>query len=131
MLLFSIMIRYFAFGSNLVPSTLQSRTLTPPWSSSKLDNPTPAVVPGWNVFFNLGNPAAASLEKCEDQVAEGVLYDLDVRQWALLCATEGVPLAYKIVSVQCVQTRDGKTVGALTLSSGKGTKNNPTSRRYW
>jgi hypothetical protein len=102
----SSMYRYFAFGSNMDPSTMmslrniQSRTLLSTASAGVL-------LEYQLVFENMGGsssllmsrlePSAASLRACSPghQPVHGVIYELTDAEFAKVGRTEGVPFAYQ------------------------------------
>ncbi|GMI42347.1 hypothetical protein TeGR_g11175 [Tetraparma gracilis] len=115
---------YFAYGSNLSPFWLSLRTLTPPQA------PAPATLPLHSLRINLG--AAASVEPSSSAV-EGLLYELPAAAWLALCASEGVPLAYRPVRVRVrlgVGGELGGEVEAVTFRSFKGRGSNKTEQWY-
>ncbi len=124
-----VTIRYFAFGSNLVPDVLQKRTL----SDRPLKKPTPVVVPNYSLEFNLGTAASLEREEGTRNPAEGVVWELNPKQFALLGMTEGVPLAYRYIFVDCVPlaTESKTSMRAITLSTGRGKARKRTTKRYW
>lgn len=106
-------INYVGVGSNLSRYVLTRRIGGEPISCE------PCVLPGMRLAFTAigfgGEPAFASVEEADDGSVEcqGVLYALSLPQFGLLCATEGVPLAYSVVPVLA---RTGcREVGASAL----------------
>ena len=98
--------KYFAIGSNMVPSTMTSLRNLSPLSA------TAAILPHYELLFNIpGNPfmepSAASVQKqtkittspndihpTGSNCVHGVLYTLTEHDFATLGRSEGVPLAY-------------------------------------
>ena len=114
---------YFAYGSNLNKDILEKRTLSPPTS---LPPPRPAKLKDYVLAINLGT--AASVEKCAGGECEGLVYELPPRAFALLCASEGVPAAYKLEVVDTTD-QDGKEVKAFAFVSGRGLVRGKTTKR--
>ena len=114
---------YFAYGSNLNKDILEKRTLSPP---SSLPPPRPAILKDYILAINLGT--AASVEKCAGGECEGLVYELPPRAFALLCASEGVPAAYKLEVVD-VTDWEGKEVKAFAFVSGRGLVRGKTTKR--
>jgi hypothetical protein len=95
--------KYFAIGSNMVPSTMTSLRNLSPISA------TAAILPNYELRFNIpGNPfiepSAASVQKLktiatddtnpQESCVHGVLYTLTEDDFAKLGRSEGVPFAY-------------------------------------
>lgn len=89
--------RYFAYGSNMVESTLTAlRQVTPL-------NATAAILPNYKLRFNIGgggglvalDGAAASVQAASGESVHGVLYELTPDDFTKVGSTEGVPLAYR------------------------------------
>ena len=132
----SLTISYFAYGSNLSKSILSRRTLSSsgPFASTEILPPKRVRVFGHKTVFNLGVPGSsvASLEESSSNDSEGLVWSLNARQWALLCASEGAGLAYSVKQVEGENIDDeNERVLAYTFTSGRGTENIPTSRRYY
>ncbi len=92
-------VRYFSFGSNMLRSVLEGRRGIVPLAR------TPAVCADHRLAFTaLGippfEPAFASLEPAAGRSCHGVLYTLALPDWLRLCASEGVPFAYRTIPVQ-------------------------------
>lgn len=130
-------INYFAFGSNLNPSVLAQRTLTSV-ESLIYEN---AFLKDYKLVFDVGapfgrGPQAASVVPAHGGSTHGVLYRMDPSKFALLLASEGVPLAYKSVSCKVqLYTGSKKVVNAQTLGSLSSIDNGSVqsgkpSRRY-
>lgn len=86
--------RYFAFGSNMVETTLTALRQVQPL------NATAAILPDYKLRFNIGgggfiDGAAASVEASRGDAVHGVLYDLTPQDFCKVGNTEGVPLAYR------------------------------------
>ena len=139
---------YFAFGANLDQSILSRRVL----ATSELSS-FPATLEDYRLSFNVGvglltdSPSYASVvpmggtsssSSCSGSssgsMVHGVVYELTLPQWSLLCASEGVPVAYKpkVVQVNAYCFKRGK-VNAYTLLSSRqekaGQEGRP-SKRY-
>mmetsp|Transcript_17440 Transcript_17440/g.37687 ORF Transcript_17440/g.37687 Transcript_17440/m.37687 type:complete len:258 (+) Transcript_17440:193-966(+) len=109
---------YFAFGSNMASSTMINlRNITPLASSA-------AILPSHALRFNIPGmpgvePSSAAVEPvdvkeqiAEDEVVHGVLYKLSESDFATICQTEGVPLAYSLHRCRVVPfVGDGNTAG--------------------
>jgi len=111
------------YGSNLDPATLKLRTNTPVLS----EEARPVVLNDYALTINRGT--AASVEPSAGARVEGLLYTLSPRTFAQLCATEGVPLAYRMEQVD-VADNEGTVIDCLTFISGRGLQTNKTSKRY-
>lgn len=133
----SFYIYYFAFGSNLNPSVLAQRTLT---SENSL-NYENAVLENYKLVFDVGapfGPQAASVipVKGAETHVHGVLYRMKPSAFALLLASEGVPLVYKLLTCKVkLYTGAKKVVNAQTLGSmsdidNSNVQNGKPSRRY-
>jgi hypothetical protein len=86
--------RYFAYGSNMVASTLTALRQVHPISASA------AILPDYRLRFNIGgmdlvDGAAASVQACSGEQVHGVVYELTPKDFARVGSTEGVPLAYR------------------------------------
>ena len=86
--------RYFAFGSNMVETTLTAIRQVQPLNASA------AILPDYRLRFNIGgggilDGAAASVESSRGEYVHGVLYDLTEEDFAKVGNTEGVPLVYR------------------------------------
>ena len=106
-------IRYFAYGSNLATSVREGRRGLRPLSSA------PGFVRDHRLAFNLpgmgpAEPAFASIQPEPGEECHGGLFELSLMDWSRLCASEGVPFAYRVASVD-VQCYDGASVPAYTL----------------
>mmetsp|Transcript_20721 Transcript_20721/g.38033 ORF Transcript_20721/g.38033 Transcript_20721/m.38033 type:complete len:273 (+) Transcript_20721:239-1057(+) len=114
---------YFAFGSNMASSTMINLRNISPLASSA------AILPGHALRFNIPGvpgvePSSASveptnsdaIEKEQEVVVHGVLYKLTEEDFATICQTEGVPLAYSLHRCRVVPyVGDGKTAGEDAL----------------
>ena len=131
---------YFAFGANLDQSVLSRRVL----AASEL-RPFPATLDNYRLAFNIRagllteSPSYASIVPVDkasssSSMVHGVVYELTLPQWSLLCASEGVPLAYtpKVVQVNAYCTKRGKLNAYTLLSSRKSTSSQEgrPSERY-
>jgi hypothetical protein len=86
--------RYFAFGSNMVESTLTALRQVYPL------NATAAILPDYKLRFNIGGGgllegAAASVESAPGQNVHGILYTLTPQDFSRVGITEGIPLVYR------------------------------------
>ena len=134
---------YFAFGANLDEGILSRRVLATPddlsWFPARLDN--------YKLSFNIGGtnlimespsyasvvPAQAISSSSSSSSVHGVIYELTLPQWGLLCASEGVPLAYVPKVVECNAYTERGRVNAYTLMPsrmGLGSKEGRPSKRY-
>ncbi len=115
--------RYFAFGANMHPATLQRRSVC-------VENPRPARLPDHRLVFDnpalpLLEPAFASVAPADDEVW-GVAYEMRPEHLARLGGFEGN--AYRDVEVEV--EIDGAPVLARTyVTRGPGVTRRP-SRRY-
>lgn len=98
---------------NMKSSVLQRRV----GAASPL-NARPGVVRDYTLEFTLPGfglePAFASCAPALGEVCHGVVYTLSVPQWLRVCATEGVPAAYRIETVP-VECYDGSRMDVYTL----------------
>jgi hypothetical protein len=86
--------QYFAYGSNMVASTLTALRQVHPLNASA------AILPDYSLRFNLGgialiDGAAASVSAGTGKQVHGVVYELTPTDFARVGSTEGVPLAYR------------------------------------
>jgi len=110
---------YFAFGSNMASSTMTNLRGLSPLAS------TAAVLPSHKLRFNLPGapliePSSASVEPSsgDGDIVHGVLYTLSEDDFATVCRTEGVPLAYVLHRCNVVTyIGDGETAGLDALQS--------------
>lgn len=115
--------RYFAFGANVHPATLDRRGITPRrFASARLD--------GYRLVFDTPGipwfePAFASLAQGDDHVW-GVLYELSVADLARLRSFEGS--AYLEIGVE-VESGGGR-VPARTFVTAERPRERAPSRRY-
>lgn len=85
---------YFAYGSNVLPSTMESlRRLNP-------IKATAAILPDYQLRFDGDarsrlEPSAAFVTPCRGKEVHGVLYTLTVQDFATVGFTEGIPFAYR------------------------------------
>lgn len=108
-------VKYLGIGSNVDPNVMRARIGSTPvrWE--------PALVREHRLAFTaLGagsEPAFASIEPTKGREIDechGVLYTLTIGQLVRLCASEGVPFAYDLVSVPC-ETYSGRFTGACAF----------------
>lgn len=123
-------VRYFAYGANLAASVREGRRGLSPLSSE------PGFVRGERLAFNVpgmgpAEPAFASIQKSDqpDEECHGGCFELTVADWLKVCATEGVPFAYRVRSVN-VNLYNGQTVPAFTLDGNGLPFQMPPSARY-
>mmetsp|Transcript_4922 Transcript_4922/g.13004 ORF Transcript_4922/g.13004 Transcript_4922/m.13004 type:complete len:249 (-) Transcript_4922:1290-2036(-) len=139
--------RYFAYGSNLVPSTMMALRQLDPIDA------TAAVLPNYRLVFRGANlpgveSSAAFIEPCHDdataQCVHGVLYTLSAADFATVGNTEGVPFAYRWQSCDvfpyigdaAYAGRDAMNgdasacLSAFTLISGRSIPSSPPSSSY-
>ena len=122
---------YFAYGSNMCSSTMINLRNLSPLAS------TAAVLPAHTLRFNipglpLVEPSSASVEPIvgmdknkimdvgaiieRDELVHGVLYKLSEKDFAAVCSTEGVPLAYSLHRCRAIPyTGDGLRAGEESL----------------
>ena len=106
-------IRYFAYGSNLATSVREGRRGLRPLSTA------PGFVRDHRLAFDLpgmgpAEPAFASIRPAAGEECHGGLFELSLMDWSRLCASEGVPFAYRVAEVD-VQRYDGASAPAFTL----------------
>lgn len=108
---------YFAFGSNMVESTLTALRQVKPL------NATAAILPDYRLRFNIGgggrlDGAAASVEAAPGRnEVHGVLYELTPDDFAKVGLTEGVPLAYRWQQCRVYPyVGDGESAGKTAVS---------------
>jgi hypothetical protein len=97
--------RYFGYGSNMCLETMTSLRGLSPLAYS------PAVLDDYELVFDvpgvpLVEPCWASVQaaaKGQKQQVHGILYDLTPEEFAKVCQTEGVPVAYQLQRLK-VQT---------------------------
>jgi hypothetical protein len=92
--------RYFAFGSNLLPETMEWLRGIPVRddAASGLGS-RPAILPEFELAFDVPGvpgiePSAASARPCSGSSLHGVVYDLSAAEFAAVGQTEGVPFTY-------------------------------------
>lgn len=125
-------VKYFAFGSNLAASVREGRRGLRPVSSS------PGLVRRARLAFNMGTgfgpePAFASLMPAsEADECHGAVYELTLADWVKLCASEGVPAAYRVIQVDVEDYGRESAEPAYTLTSGllSSPVDMPPSERY-
>jgi hypothetical protein len=125
------LITYFAYGANLDKDTMTRRIL----ASSSLPSYN-GVVEGHRLAFNVPDlplgPAAASIVKSESDKVHGVCYELTLPQYLLLCASEGVPIAYRGTTVMVKpygeDTRRPVRAYAMGVSNTRATERQPSQR---
>ena len=109
-------VNYFAYGSNLAAAVREGRRGLSPISQ------TPGVVRDYKLAFNVRGfsarePAFASIAAAPGDECHGGVYELSLRDWATVCATEGVPFAYRVVQVEVEPYAGGEAVQAWTLDA--------------
>jgi hypothetical protein len=110
--------RYFAFGSNVLPSTMTAlRNLKP------IDS-TAGILPNYELRFDGGagipgiEPSAAFANSRENATVHGVLYTLTPEDFAQVGRTEGVPFAYRWRRCQVhPYVGDGESAGHLAMET--------------
>jgi|AntAceMinimDraft_1070359.scaffolds.fasta_scaffold165583_2 hypothetical protein len=128
----SFYVNYFCYGANLNPSVLATRTLTAP-KDLEFER---AVLKDHRLCFNVGapglGPQAASVVKEEGSEVHGLVYRLAPAQYALLLASEGVPLAYRARAVQVSTYSLNKRLRVQTLFAPNfsDSKEGRPSKRY-
>ncbi len=109
---------YFAFGSNMASSTMINLRNINPIAS------TAAILRDHRLAFNVPGtpfvePSAASVEMEKGSIVHGVLFKLTVDDFAKVCQTEGVPLAYRLHRCEVLPyVGDGKNAGEDAASNG-------------
>lgn len=109
---------YFAIGSNMLPSTMESLRNIRDYSASA------AVLRDYRLAFDIPGvpciePSSASARYCPGQVMHGVLYTLSADDFAKVGNTEGVPWVYRWERVNVVPYKgDGKSAGVRALNEG-------------
>lgn len=119
----ALTIPYFAYGSNVYPSTMTALRRI------ECIDSTAAILPGYKLRFNIpGMPAVEPSWACVSKdtnsettsttTVHGVLYALTPQDFARVSISEGVPIGYqwKIVDVFPYQG-DGREAGQNTLAS--------------
>ena len=109
-------ISYFAYGANLATSVREGRRRLRPISTK------PGFVRDERLAFNLPGfsllePAFASITPATGQECHGGVFELSAGDWVKVCASEGVPFAYRVREVP-VELYTGEIVRAWTLSAG-------------
>lgn len=110
-------VNYFAFGSNVNPSTFRGRRNMNPTSSS------PCVLSGYELVFSVPGlpyfePAFAAVRPSRGDATKfanethGVMYAIRREEWDYLLQTEG---SYDVIDVTCT-TYDGREVSGRTLT---------------
>jgi hypothetical protein len=111
-------VNYFAFGSNVKPSTFEGQRGMKPTGSA------PCVLPGYELVFSVPGlpyvePAFAAVRPTREGAVErftkethGVMYTISQDEWEYLLRTEG---SYDVVDVTCV-TYDGREITGRTLT---------------
>jgi hypothetical protein len=111
--------RYFAYGSNMVASTLTALRQVHPLNASA------AILPDYQLRFNLGgmaliDGAAASVSACSGKQVHGVVYELTPTDFARVGSTEGVPLAYRWEKCRVYPyVGDGDSAGKRAMETSK------------
>eukprot|EP00966_Prymnesium_polylepis_P034575 804302-Prymnesium_polylepis.1 len=92
-----VTVKYFAFGSNMGAATLTGRRgITPLEARGGVvyDHRLGFTLPGFGL-----EPAFASCDRAAGERLHGVCYTVSVPDWLRICATEGVPTAYRVETV--------------------------------
>jgi len=115
--------RYFAFGANVHPATLERRGV-------ETHSARPARLDGYRLVFDmpgipLVEPVFASVEPAEDHVW-GALYELDTGALSRLRSFEGVAYEQRVVEVECAE---GRVAAQIFVNAGRRLRRAP-SRRY-
>ena len=123
-----VTVRYFAYGSNMATSVLTGRRRITPLETRG------GVVRDHRLAFTLAGfglePAFASCDVAEGERLHGVCYTLSIGDWLRVCASEGVPAAYRVRTV-AVECYDGCSRDAYTLQASLPLPFSlPPSRRY-
>ena len=109
-----LVIRYFAYGSNLAEAVREGRRKLKPFSAE------PGLVRDHRLAFNvpgfLSEPAFASIARSPGDECHGGVYELSASDWARLCMSEGVPFGYRVKEVE-VELYYGEPVKAWTLEA--------------
>lgn len=121
-------VRYFAFGANMASRVLTGRRRITPLETHR------GVCKDHRLAFTVAGvglePAFASCDAARGERVHGVCYMLTLSDWVRLCASEGVPAAYRVVPVE-VQCYDGDMQEAYTLQAARPLPFSlPPSRRY-
>ena len=123
-----VTVRYFAYGSNMATSVLTGRRRITPLETRGgvvRDHRLGFTLPGFGL-----EPAFASCDRAEGERLHGVCYTLSLTSWLRICATEGVPAAYRVITVP-VECYDGLVRDAYTLQASVPFPFSlPPSRRY-
>lgn len=106
-------VRYFAYGANMAKSVREDRRQLSPLSTA------PGFVRDERLAFNVPGigptePAFASIQRAKGEEIHGGCFELSVGDWLRVCMTEGVPVGYRVRTVD-VQLYSGETVHAFTL----------------
>ncbi|KAL1519274.1 hypothetical protein AB1Y20_022803 [Prymnesium parvum] len=121
-------VRYFAYGSNMAAAVLTGvRRISPLEKRCGVvrDHRLAFTVPGFAL-----EPSFASCDPAKGERLHGVCYSLTLADWLRLCASEGVPAAYRVTTVD-VHCYDGAELPAYTLSAALPLPVSlPPSRRY-
>jgi hypothetical protein len=91
-------VRYFAYGSNMLSDVIEGMRGCRPLSRRPavcLDHRLAFTVLGFSPL----EPAFANLEAAAGKTCHGVMYELPWVDWLKICATEGVPFAYQVTTV--------------------------------
>ncbi len=118
---------YFAYGSNLDPSTFLGRRRLRPLASevARLDD--------WSLHFDLpvgrGERGCANVRPEAGALVWGVAYELTPEAFDHLDRTEGVPRAYRRVPVP-LTLPGGEPLAAWTYHAERGDPTRKPSRRY-
>lgn len=104
-------VNYFAYGSNINPSTFQGVRNMKPTAS------VPCVLRDYELVFNVPGvpyvePAFASVRAAADVVTHGVSHAITLEEWEYLVTTEG---SYDVVDVTCT-SYTGEEIKCKTLT---------------
>jgi hypothetical protein len=113
---------YFAYGSNMDPSTMESLRNLRPLSAQA------GVLVDYKLLFNMPGmpllePSAASIRKEPGYVVHGVIYELSDADFATVGRTEGVPFAYQWEQCQVIPyVGDSLRAGETALTAANVTE---------
>jgi len=102
--------KYFAYGANMDPENMKERGV----SFSKREY---ATLEGWKLKFNKiacddPNEGYANIERDEESIVEGILYEISESDIEKLDEYEGYPKHYKRIKLR-VRLKDGSRVEAF------------------
>jgi hypothetical protein len=108
--------KYFAFGSNMDPATMESLRNLRPLSAQA------GVLMDYKLVFNipgipLVEPSAASVRRQTNNVVHGVIYELTDADFARVGQSEGVPFSYQWEQCRVIPyVGDKGRAGEMTLT---------------